>query len=86
MTICVQAIYNMMDGMVQNRTLVLYTYKRTVWVWYRYQYQTLPCTGKGRQFLKFELAHPDSAGESNPKTYLEKAVFDISKRKRIFRL
>ena len=44
---------------------------------------------KGRQFLNFEFVHPDSAGESNPKTYLEKAIFDIlsnSKRKLIFRL
>ncbi len=44
---------------------------------------------KGRRFLTFEYIHPDSDGESNPKTYLEKAIFDIlsnSKRKRIFRL
>ena len=43
---------------------------------------------KGRQFLNFEFIHPDSAGESNPKTYLENALFDIlsnSKRGRILR-
>ena len=36
----------------------------------------------------FNLLHPDSARESDPKTYLEKAIFDIlrySKRRRIFR-
>ncbi len=41
---------------------------------------------KGRRFLNFVFVHPDSAGESNHKTYLEKAIFDIlsySKRKRI---
>ena len=43
---------------------------------------------KGRRFLNFEFVHPDSAGESYPKTYLEKAFIDIlsnSKRGRIFR-
>ena len=30
---------------------------------------------KGHRFLNFEFVHPDSAGESNPKTYLEKAFF-----------
>ena len=37
--------------------------------------------------LFFNLVHPDSAGESNPTTYLEKAIFDIlsnSERGRIF--
>ena len=45
-------------------------------------------SSKGRRFLNFNLVHPDSAGESNPKTYLEKAIFDIlsnSERGRIFR-
>ena len=32
---------------------------------------------KGRRFLNLEFVHPDSAGESNLKTYLEKAIFDI---------
>ncbi len=49
------------------------------------------CTvySKGRRFLNFEFVHPDSAGESNPKTYLEKAIFDIfsnCKHGGIFRL
>ena len=42
---------------------------------------------KGRRFLNFEFVHPDSAGESNAKPYLEKAIFDIlsnSKLKRNF--
>ena len=36
----------------------------------------------------FNLVHPDSACESNPETYLEKAIFDILRnnvRGRIFR-
>ena len=44
---------------------------------------------KGRQFIYFEFVHPDSAGKSNPTTYLEKVIFDIlskSKRGCIFRL
>ena len=31
----------------------------------------------GRRFLNFEFIHPDSAGESIPKTYLEQSTFDI---------
>ncbi len=44
---------------------------------------------KKRRFVNFEFVHLDSAGESNPKTYVEKAIFDIlsnSKRGCIFRL
>ena len=46
-------------------------------------------SSKGSRFLNFEFVHPDSAGESKPKKYLEKAIFGIlsnSKRKLIFRL
>ena len=46
-------------------------------------------SSKGRRFINFEFVHPNSAGESNSKTYLEKAIFDILskfKRGRIFGL
>ena len=53
------------------------------------QHVTGKVENKGSRFLNFEFVHPDSAGESNPKTYLYKAIFDIlsnCKRGGIFRL